>query len=81
MNLLATTATAHAIGGNDKFEVYHYPGDYTKLSDGERRVKLRMQAEEAAAVSARAQSDCAGFHPGFRFDLTATTGRTTTPPI
>ena len=69
MNLLASAATAHPMGGNDKFEVYHFPGEYTTLSDGERRAKLRMQAEEAAAVCARAQSSCAAFTPGFRFDL------------
>ena len=69
MNLLASAATAHPMGGNDKFEVYQFPGEYTTLSEGERRAKLRMQAEEAAAVCARAQSSCAAFTPGFRFDL------------
>jgi uncharacterized protein involved in type VI secretion and phage assembly len=69
MNLLASAQTAKPVGGNEKFEVYQFPGEYTTLSDGERRVKLRMQAEEAAAVCARAQSTCAAFTPGFRFDL------------
>ena len=45
------------------------PASTRPLADGERRAKLRMQAEEAAAVCARAQTSCAAFTPGFRFDL------------
>lgn len=33
-NLEATTPTMHAVGGNDKLEVYDYPGGYSKRFDG-----------------------------------------------
>jgi len=69
MSLLATTSSSTSLGGNEKFEIYDHPGEYLKLSEGERRVKLRMQAEEAAAISIRGQSDCAAFVPGYRFTL------------
>jgi len=69
MSLLATTTSSTTLGGNDKFEVYDHPGEYLQLSEGERRVKLRMQAEEAAAIRIHGQSDCAAFVPGYRFDL------------
>ncbi|MEX2208184.1 MAG: type VI secretion system tip protein TssI/VgrG [Myxococcota bacterium] len=69
LSLLATTQSSATLGANEKFEIYDHPGEYLQLSEGERRVKLRMQAEEAAAIHIRATSDCAAFLPGFRFDL------------
>jgi type VI secretion system secreted protein VgrG len=69
MSLLATTQSSTTLGGNEKFEIYDYPGEYLQLSEGERRVKLRMQAEEAAAIRIHAHSDCGAFVPGYRFDL------------
>ena len=69
MSLLASTSSSTTLGGNEKFEVYDHPGEYLQLSEGERRVKLRMQAEESAAIRIRGLSDCAAFGPGYRFDL------------
>ena len=69
MSLLTTTSSSTSLGGNEKFEIYDHPGEYLQLSEGERRVKLRMQAEESAAIHIHARSDCAAFVPGFRFGL------------
>jgi type VI secretion system secreted protein VgrG len=69
MNLLATTLSSAPIGGNERFEIYDHPGEYLKLAEGERLVKFRMQAEEAASIKISAQSDCGAFVPGYRFDL------------
>jgi type VI secretion system secreted protein VgrG len=69
LSLLATTQSSTTLGGNEKFEIFDYPGEYLQFAEGERRVKLRMQAEEAAAIHIRAHSDCPGLAAGFRFDL------------
>ncbi len=69
LSLLTSTTSSVTLGDNEKFEVYDHPGEYLQLSEGERRVKLRMQAEESAAIRIRAQSDCASFTPGYRFTL------------
>ncbi|HUT79216.1 MAG TPA: type VI secretion system tip protein TssI/VgrG, partial [Polyangia bacterium] len=37
------------VGGNDRFEVYDYPGRYKALGDGDKRAETRMEAEECAA--------------------------------
>ena len=57
------------VGGNDRFEIYDYPGEYQKKSEGESLVKVRMQEEETPVKVARGASDCRGFVSGYRFDL------------
>lgn len=77
---MAKTPSAVKVGGNDRFEVYDYPGYFAKrfdgddkagkvLPDGERTVKLRMQGEEAFHKVASGASDCRAFVPGYRFNL------------
>src|SRR5262249_15253832 len=57
-DLKVTAASAVSVAGNNKFDVYDYPGAFAKRfdgddkaakvrPDGERTVKLRMQGEEA----------------------------------
>ena len=69
MSLMATTTTSLKVGGNENFERYDYPGDHQALADGESRIKRRMEAHEAIATIVRAESSCADFSPGFKFDL------------
>jgi type VI secretion system secreted protein VgrG len=69
MDLMATTSSSIRVGGNEKFEIYDYPGEHQSLNTGEKTVKVRMEAEEAASIRARAQSSCAAFSPGYKFDL------------
>ena len=45
------------------------PGEYTELSAGEAKVKLRMEAEEATSHLINGQSGRADFSPGLTFDL------------
>jgi len=67
--MLATTNSSISIGGNERFEVYDYPGEYEEFGWGEVRVKRRMEAEESAAIAVRAQSGCGAFSPGYHFKL------------
>jgi type VI secretion system secreted protein VgrG len=58
-----------SVDGNGKYEIYDYPGEYDKKSEGESIAKTRMQEEEATHVLATASSDCRGFIAGYTFDL------------
>jgi type VI secretion system secreted protein VgrG len=57
------------VGGNNRFEVYDYPGDYRKKDEGEALVKVRMQEEETPVKVAHGSSYCRGFVTGYRFEL------------
>ena len=61
--------TRAAIGGNDAFEIFDYPGEYQALGAGDKRAQLRMEAEECAAHAVQGQSSCYAFTPGYKFDL------------
>jgi len=69
MDLLADTTSNVSLGGNDRFEIYDYPGEYAALSDGQSKVKLRMEAAEAAAHAIRGRSSRGDFLAGAKFDL------------
>jgi type VI secretion system secreted protein VgrG len=57
------------VDGNNKYEIYDYPGEYTTKADGETNAKTRMQEEETTNLLATGSSNCRGFVAGFRFDL------------
>jgi type VI secretion system secreted protein VgrG len=57
------------VGGNSKFEVYDYPGEYLKKAEGDHLSKLRMEEEEAPHLVVNGASTCRAFTPGYRFDL------------
>jgi type VI secretion system secreted protein VgrG len=68
-SLMANVNTTNAAGGNDKFEVYDYPGEYDKKAQGDKITKIRIEEEEAQYVTIRGTSLCRAFTTGFRFDL------------
>ncbi len=57
------------VGGNSKYEVYDFPGEYLKRPQGEQLVKIRMQEEEEPASVVSGASICRAFAAGYRFDL------------
>jgi type VI secretion system secreted protein VgrG len=69
MDLMVTASGSIKVGGNEKFEIYDHPGEHQSLKTGEKRVKVRMEAEAAASITATAGSSCTAFSPGYRFDL------------
>jgi type VI secretion system secreted protein VgrG len=52
-----------------KFEIYDYPGEYREKGHGERLVGLRIEEEQTPLIVISGSSTCAGFTPGYRFDL------------
>jgi type VI secretion system secreted protein VgrG len=58
------------IGGNGKYEIFDYPGEYTKKAEGESLAKIRMEEEETPNLVVTGASNCRAFCSGHRFDLT-----------
>jgi type VI secretion system secreted protein VgrG len=56
-------------GGNQRFEVFDYPGEYEKRDEGDAWVKLRIEEEEAAHAPVFGESDCRTFVSGYKFEL------------
>lgn len=68
-SLAVNTASIVSVGGNGKFEIYDYPGEYAKKAQGESLVKIRMEEEESPQTLMSGTSGCRAFVPGYRFDL------------
>ena len=68
-SLLANENTIFKVGGNDSYEVFDYPGEYTKKAEGESRTQIRMQEEETIHLIGVGSGGCRTFASGYRFDL------------
>jgi type VI secretion system secreted protein VgrG len=68
-SLLANDETIFKVGGNDSYEVFDYPGEYTKKAEGESRTQIRMQEEEAGHLVGVGGGNVRTFTSGYRFDL------------
>ncbi|MFN7921096.1 MAG: type VI secretion system tip protein TssI/VgrG [Bryobacteraceae bacterium] len=56
-------------GGNQKFQIFDYPGGFQALADGEKIAKIRMDEEEAPHAVANGESDARTLCAGFTFDM------------
>jgi len=68
-NLMASEPTVYDVGGNSKFEIYDYPGEYLTRASGESLARVRMQEEEAEHLVADGTSRCRMFVSGYKFTL------------
>jgi type VI secretion system secreted protein VgrG len=68
-SLLSTIEGKVDQGSNKKYELYDYPGEYERRSEGDAWVRLRIEEEEAAHVVINGSGNCRSFVTGFRFDL------------
>jgi type VI secretion system secreted protein VgrG len=55
--------------GVPALEIYDYPGEYQKRADGESLVRTRIEEEECQRLLIGGAGTCAGFTPGYKFDL------------
>jgi type VI secretion system secreted protein VgrG len=69
-SLAVSESSVVQVGGNSKYEIYDYPGEYPKKPQGQNLVKTRMEEEEALTTVVSGASACRAFSPGYRFDLT-----------
>jgi len=68
-SLMSNEPTVVEVGGNTKFEIYDYPGEYIDKSHGGTLAKVRMQEEEASNTIITGSSVCRAFTSGYKFDL------------
>jgi type VI secretion system secreted protein VgrG len=68
-SLAVNETTVARVGGNTKYEIYDYPGEYLKKPQGQNLVKLRIEEEEAPATVMSGAGLCRAFTAGYRFDL------------
>ncbi len=68
-SLAVNAASTVTVGGNGKYEIYDYPGEYLKKAQGDSLVKIRMEEEETPNLVLSGASGCRAFTSGYRFDL------------
>lgn len=56
-------------GGNDKYEIFDYPGEYRKKDTGDSLAKVRIEEIETGQVSVSGSSNCRGFAAGFKVKI------------
>ena len=67
---LLTNATSQIHqGGNDRFELFDFPGEYEKLGQGDQWSEIRMEEEEEQHAEATGEGNCRGFATGYKFEL------------
>ena len=52
-----------------KYELYDFPGNYTKKDQGEKLARIRIEEEEAQHQKVTGNSSCRAFTSGYRFKL------------
>jgi type VI secretion system secreted protein VgrG len=68
-SLMASEPTVYEVGGNSKFEIYHYSGEHLTKGAGQSLSKIRMEEEEAQHLVAHGTSHCRMFVSGCKFTL------------
>ena len=68
-SLAVTAASAADIGGNRAYEVYEYPGDYQRKTQGNALAKTRLQEIESTSQLVNGSSTCRTMAAGYRFAL------------
>jgi type VI secretion system secreted protein VgrG len=64
VNLLST------VRGKEKWELYDFPGEFGKRSDGDKLARTRLEEAQMTHLIARGKSDCRSFGVGYKFSLT-----------
>lgn len=64
-----STNLQSSVNGKGKWEIYDFPGEYTKRADGDKLAKVRLQEQQLPQSIARGTSDCRAFGVGYKFKL------------
>lgn len=68
-SLMTNTNTLVNLQGNDKYEVYDFPGIYANTGDGQPLTDIRMEEQEVEYDVVDATSKCKTFTPGGKFKV------------
>ncbi len=69
-NLMTNTDSVVKLPGIGAYEIYDYPGEYSKKPDGSAEVRLRMEEEEVEHDVVSGSSLCKTLTPGGKFTIT-----------
>ena len=67
--LLTGALSATSVPGDERFEIFEYPGQFIKIEEGDELLKQHVQAAEQESIQVTATSQCPGFTPGHVFTL------------
>ena len=68
-SLQAEVKTQIEVGGNSKYEIYDYPGEYGEKAEGDGIAKIRMEEEEAQYKVMSGNGTARVFTTGYKFTL------------
>ena len=68
-DLEVAAASRVEVGGNRRYELYEYPGDYRRKVQGEALARVRMQEIESLSQVVNGTSSCRAMVAGYRFTL------------
>ncbi len=68
-SLLTQTGSVSSMPGIDKYEVFDYPGEYSKKNEGDLETRIRMEEVEATFDVVAGSSFCKTFSPGAKFSV------------
>ena len=68
-DLNAQTTSVVNLEGNDKYEIFDFPGKYAKKDEGEAAVRVRMEEDEVPYDVVIGSSYCRSFTPGGKFKV------------
>ena len=69
-NLKVASTSSVDVGGNRRYELYEYPGDYQKKTQGESLARIRLQELESISQVMSGITTCRAMAAGYRFTLT-----------
>jgi type VI secretion system secreted protein VgrG len=69
-DLEVTSTSRVEVGGNRRYELYEYPGDYSKKAQGESLARIRLQEVESISQVTSGISTSRAMAAGYRFTLT-----------
>lgn len=67
--LLAQADTVCREGGNDKYEIFDYPGEYREKAEGDSLAKVRIEEIETGQVTITGTGNCRGFAAGYKIKV------------
>lgn len=67
--LLTQATTLRKEGGNDKFEIFDYPGEYRTKYEGDSLAKVRIEEIETGQIAVTGTSNCRGFAAGYKIKI------------
>ncbi len=68
-SLLSQEKSVVEVANNANFEIFDYPGEYTKKKHGDNLAKIRMEEEESTCFVGTGSSCCRAFASGYKFEL------------